>query len=146
MSSQDDMTDPYMPPPGFGGMPYAPEPPEPDAEGMVARSGEDKEDGAPLADEQAIVKSLQTVFDPEIPVNIHDLGLIYEIETMEKGKVHIVMTLTAPGCPVAGILPQQVADAAAAVDSVGEAAVKLVWDPMWEPDMMSDDAKLALGF
>ena len=126
MSSHDDMSSPYMPPPGFGGMPYAPEPPEPDAEGVVARAGEANQDGARMADEPAIIEALKSVYDPEIPVNIYDLGLIYQLETQEKGKVTLVMTLTAPGCPVAGILPQQVADAAATAEGVGEVAVKLV--------------------
>ena len=92
----------------------------------------------------AVVDALKEIYDPEIPVNIYDLGLIYGLEAAENGNVEIKMTLTAPGCPVAGILPGWVADAVAAVDGVGEVEVTLVWSPPWSPDRMSDDAKLAL--
>ena len=88
---------------------------------------------------------MRTVFDPEIPVNIYDMGLIYETGLAEDGGVEINMSLTSPSCPVAGTLPQSVADAIAAVQGVGEVAVELVWDPPWSPDLMSEDAKLALG-
>jgi FeS assembly SUF system protein len=86
------------------------------------------------------------VYDPEIPVNIYDLGLIYELNISDTGAVNVAMTLTAPGCPVAGIMPQMIADAAASVIGVGEVEVQLVWDPPWDKDMMAEDAKLALGF
>ena len=92
-----------------------------------------------------IVRALKTVYDPEIPVDIYELGLIYKLDIAEKGNTRIEMTLTAPGCPVAGILPQQVADAAASVDGIGEVEVFLVWDPAWDMEKMSEDAKLALG-
>ena len=91
-----------------------------------------------------IIGALKTVYDPEIPVDIYELGLIYGIEE-EKDNVKVKMTLTAPGCPVAGILPQQVADAAAAIEGVGEVEVYLVWEPAWDMANISEDAKLALG-
>ncbi|MFO7482177.1 iron-sulfur cluster assembly protein, partial [Oceanibaculum nanhaiense] len=80
----------------------------------------------------------------EIPVNIYELGLIYAINRQEDGNVHIMMTLTAPACPVAGEMPVQVAQAVAGVDGVGEVAVELTWEPPWTTDRMSEDAKLAL--
>jgi FeS assembly SUF system protein len=91
-----------------------------------------------------IVEALKSVFDPEIPVNIYELGLIYKIEINEANDVALRMTLTAPACPVAGAMPQQVADAVAAVPGVGEVEVNLVWEPGWTKDRMSEDAKLAL--
>ena len=98
------------------------------------------------ADPVAVEDALKSVHDPEIPVNIYDLGLIYDIDRRGNGDVYITMSLTAPGCPVAGEMPGQVARAVAAVDSVGEVSVELVWDPPWSPDRMSDDARLALEF
>jgi FeS assembly SUF system protein len=80
-----------------------------------------------------------------IPVNIYELGLIYDIEIAGDGAVKIIMTLTTPGCPVAGILPQQVGDAAAMVPGLGEVEVFLVWDPPWSMERMSEEARLALG-
>jgi FeS assembly SUF system protein len=118
---------------------------EPMEAGVVAHAGQGLEAGTEVADQEAIAAALKTVYDPEIPVDIYELGLIYEINIEINGDVRLVMTLTAPGCPVAGILPQQVADAAASVDGVGEVEVTLVWDPPWDPDKMSEDAKLALG-
>ena len=85
------------------------------------------------------------VYDPEIPVDIYELGLIDKLDIADNGNLRIDRTLTAPGCPVAGILPQQVADAAASVDGIGEVEVYLVWDPAWDVEKMSEDAKLALG-
>ena len=79
-------------------------------------------------------------------MNIYDLGLIYEVVRQASGDVDINMSLTAPGCPVAGEMPQQVANAVAALDQVGRVSVTLVWDPAWTPDRMSEDAKLALDF
>lgn len=91
-----------------------------------------------------IVEALKTVFDPEIPINIYDLGLIYKINQEDNGNLHIDMTLTAPGCPVAGILPQQVADAAAGVDGVGKVEVEIVWEPAWSFERLSEDARMML--
>lgn len=114
-------------------------------EGFTATAGQPLADGVPVAGEASVVEALKTVFDPEIPVNIYDLGLIYEIAIDEAGGIKIEMSLTAPGCPVAGEMPGQVADAVAAVDGVGEVEVTLVWEPGWTPERMSEDAKLALG-
>ena len=93
-----------------------------------------------------MITALKTVKDPEIPVNIYDLGLIYDVVRHENGNVDINMSLTAPGCPVAGEMPAQVADAVAGVDGAGRVAVTLVWEPAWTPERMSEDAKLALDY
>jgi len=111
-----------------------------------ARAGAPLADGTPTAGQDAVIEALKTVHDPEIPVNIYDLGLIYELEIEDGGRVLIGMTLTAPACPVAGEMPQWVADAVAAVEGVGEVEVSLLWDPPWSPDCMSDDAKMLLDF
>ena len=95
---------------------------------------------------EAVTEACRSVHDPEIPVNIFDLGLIYTIEIDEAGKVDILMTLTAPGCPVAGEMPGWVEDAVMAVPGVQSCAVQLVWEPQWGMDMMSDEARLELGF
>lgn len=97
-------------------------------------------------DEEAVIAALKTVKDPEIPVNIYDLGLIYDVVRHENADVDINMSLTAPGCPVAGEMPGQVARAVAAVPGAGRVAVTLVWEPAWSPDRMSEDAKLALDY
>jgi FeS assembly SUF system protein len=93
----------------------------------------------------AVIEALRTVYDPEIPVSLYDLGLIYDIAIAPTGRVDIVMTLTAPGCPVADILPMEVEKAARAVDGVDAVHVELVFDPPWRPDMMSEAARLELG-
>ncbi len=98
----------------------------------------------PLYD--AVVEACRTVYDPEIPVNIYDLGLIYTIDISDEGAVEIKMTLTAPGCPVAGDMPGWVADAVLAVPGVSTINVDLVWEPQWGMEMMSDEARLELGF
>ena len=113
-------------------------------EGFTAHAGEPLENGVEKASEAAIIEALKTVFDPEIPVNIYDLGLIYEAKQADDGAVDIKMSLTAPGCPVAGILPQQVADAVATVPGTGPVAVELVWDPPWTMERMSEEARLVL--
>jgi FeS assembly SUF system protein len=95
----------------------------------------------PLALEAEIIEALRTVYDPEIPVNIYEMGLIYEIAVDATGDVDVTMTLTSPACPVAGILPGQVE---AKVRSVP--GVNLTWEPTWNMDMMSEEAKLELGF
>ncbi|MDB9915883.1 DUF59 domain-containing protein [Alphaproteobacteria bacterium] len=92
----------------------------------------------------SIIRALETVFDPEIPVNIYDLGLIYDIQLLEGNDVKVKMSLTAPGCPVAGEMPGQVADTIAKVTDVGLIEVELVWEPAWTKDRMSEDAKMAL--
>ena len=91
-----------------------------------------------------IISAIETVFDPEIPVNIYDLGLIYDIQLLEGNDVKVKMSLTAPGCPVAGEMPGQVADTIAKVTDVGLIEVELVWEPAWTKDRMSEDAKMAL--
>jgi FeS assembly SUF system protein len=92
-----------------------------------------------------VLEALKTVHDPEIPVNIVELGLIYELMVKRGGTVYVEMTLTTPACPVAGALPDQVKEAAAAVEGVTEARVKLVWTPPWTQDRMTEEAKLELG-
>lgn len=92
-----------------------------------------------------IVDALRSVYDPEIPVNIFELGLIYKIDVKDHGLVEIVMTLTAPGCPVAGEMPGWVQKAVSEVDGVSEVKVDLVFDPPWDQSKMSDEAKLELG-
>ena len=92
-----------------------------------------------------IVEALKTVYDPEIPVNIWEVGLIYQVEVNEGGEARVVMTLTSPSCPVAEILPGEVQEKVEAVEGVTSARVEITWDPPWHPDMMSDAAKLELG-
>lgn len=92
----------------------------------------------------SIVAALKTVYDPEIPVDIWELGLIYRLDVDRAGQVEIDMTVTTPACPVAGELPGQVQRAVETVDGVQTVKVELVWDPPWHPGMMSEDAKLAL--
>jgi FeS assembly SUF system protein len=110
----------------------------------VARAGKPLPAGAKPADREALIVALRTVHDPEIPVNIYDLGLIYDLDIGPAGGVHVRMTLTAPTCPVAGTLPGEVARAIAGVEGAGEVTVELVWDPPWGKDKMSEEAKLAL--
>ncbi len=95
---------------------------------------------------EAIVKALHTVYDPEIPVDIYELGLIYGIEIGQARNVHIRMTLTAPGCPVADSLPREVEAKVRATRGVRDARVELVWEPVWNMAMMSEAARLTLGF
>ena len=95
--------------------------------------------------EERIVSAIRTVYDPELPVNVYDLGLIYSIEQEKPGSVCIQMTLTAPACPVAGTLPRMVEQAVARLDEVDAVCVELVWDPPWTQDCMSDAARLELG-
>jgi len=92
------------------------------------------------------IKALRTVHDPEIPVNIYDLGLIYEMRIDEAGIAYVRMTLTSPACPVAELIPQQVATALKAVPGIHDAKVDLVWEPAWTADRMSEGAKLELEF
>ncbi len=96
--------------------------------------------------ENEVVEALRTVYDPEIPVNVYDLGLIYEIRIDDQKNVHIVMTLTSPMCPVAGSLPGEVEMAARSVPGIGGVSVELTWDPPFTIDRMSEEVKLMLGF
>ena len=98
----------------------------------------------PLYD--SVVEACKTVYDPEIPVNIYDLGLIYTIDINAENAVRVVMTLTAPGCPVAGEMPGWVADAVESIPGVREVDVEMTFQPQWGMDMMSDEARLELGF
>lgn len=95
---------------------------------------------------ESIVEAVRSVYDPEIPVNIYDLGLVYTIDISDEADVSVAMTLTAPGCPVAGEMPGWVADAVEPLPGVKHVNVELVWEPPWGMDMMSDEAKLELGF
>ena len=114
-------------------------------EEFEVHAGEPRDPAMGNPPKENIVEALRTVYDPEIPVNIYDLGLIYEFDLAEDGTVKIEMSLTSPGCPVAGEMPGWVAEAASGVTGVGEVTVRLVWDPMWNPEMMTEDAQLALG-
>ncbi|KAB6715801.1 MULTISPECIES: SUF system Fe-S cluster assembly protein [Roseobacteraceae] len=98
----------------------------------------------PLHD--AVVEACRTVYDPEIPVNIYDLGLVYTIDINDENEVLILMTLTAPGCPVAGEMPGWLADAIEPLAGVKHVDVELTWNPPWGMEMMSDEARLELGF
>ena len=93
-----------------------------------------------------IIDVLKEIYDPEIPVNIYEIGLIYEVNIDDDANVHIVMTLTSPMCPVAESLPPEVEEKVTAVDGVASAKVEITWDPPWDPEMMSEAAKLELGF
>jgi len=95
--------------------------------------------------ENGIVEALKTIYDPEIPVNIYELGLIYDVDVQEGNAVKVKMTLTAPACPVAGSLPGEVQAKVESVPGVASAEVELVWDPAWNPSMMSEAARLELG-
>jgi FeS assembly SUF system protein len=101
--------------------------------------------GEPDAIREKVVEVLRTVFDPEIPVNIYELGLIYGVDVSDGGATHIRMTLTSPMCPVAEELPSEVEFKARAVAGVTSVELDLVWDPPWSPEMMSEAAKLELG-
>lgn len=95
--------------------------------------------------EARVIEKLRTIFDPEIPVNIYDLGLIYELDVNEAGEVRVVMTLTAPNCPVAEGFPDLVQDALWRVEDINEVTVELVWEPPWSSERMSEAARLQLG-
>jgi FeS assembly SUF system protein len=115
---------------------------------------QDKIEGAPLIRPSTtdhplydqVVEACRTVFDPEIPVNVYDLGLVYTIDISPENEVEILMTLTAPGCPVAGEMPGWVQDAVEPVAGVKEVKVGMTFDPPWGMEMMSDEARLELGF
>jgi FeS assembly SUF system protein len=95
---------------------------------------------------QDVIAAISEIFDPEIPVNIYDLGLIYDVHVGDEGKIDVVMTLTSPHCPVAEILPGQVKSRVELVEGVNEVDLELTWDPPWTPENMSEPAKLELGF
>ena len=110
----------------------------------TAHAGTPLPSGTPVATNEDVTAALRKVFDPEIPVNIYDLGLVYVISVADNGQTDIQMTLTTPSCPAASLLPSEVARVAAAVPGVGEVDVFLVWDPPWTPERMSDVARSAL--
>ena len=119
--------------------------PEGELQEFTAKAGGPLPEGVEIADQAELIAAMRTVFDPEIPVNIYDLCLIYAHDITEQGDVAVTMSLTAPGCPVAGEMPGMVADAVVQVEGVGVVDVKIVWEPAWTPERMSEDAKLALG-
>ena len=109
----------------------------PDGEVAAAADGKPSED--------ALIEACASVYDPEIPVNIYELGLIYAIETDDENRVKVEMSLTAPGCPSAQELPEAVRQAVLAVEGVSACDVEVVWDPPWDPSRMTEDARLALN-
>ena len=113
-------------------------------EPFIAKAGKKNNICARKIELSEVIKCIETIYDPEIPVNIYDLGLIYEINLLKNNDIKIKMSLTAPGCPVAGEMPGQVADTIAKIDDVGLIEVELVWEPAWTKDRMSEDAKMAL--
>jgi FeS assembly SUF system protein len=125
---------------GSGGVPSDGPPPDGPHEPERPSSTETNEELFPF-----VLEALKTVRDPEIPVNLVDLGLIYELIVNKDGIVYVEMTLTAPSCPVAGELPGQVKEAIETVEGVNDVRVKLVWSPPWDKDRMSEEAKLELG-
>jgi len=119
--------------------------PELDENG-VARAGAALPEGhGAVAEIANVVEAMSTVYDPEIPVNIFELGLIYKYNIDAKGDVDIDMTLTAPGCPVAGVLPGHLAKTVAEIEGVGRVSVQLAWEPPWDVSMMSEAARLELN-
>jgi FeS assembly SUF system protein len=115
-------------------------------EGFLAAKPEDVAPAEPGGDlYEAVIAALKDIFDPEIPVNIYDLGLIYGVDVAEDGGVMVTMTLTTPHCPVAESMPGEVELRVGAVPGVRDCEVALVWDPPWDPHLMSDEARLELG-
>jgi FeS assembly SUF system protein len=123
------------------------------ADGGATRKAASATEGGAMTDvspdaslEERVIATLKTIYDPEIPVNIYELGLIYELEVDEaEGRVHVDMTLTAPGCPVAQTFPGQIEARLRELDGVEEVSVRLVWDPPWTQDRMTEAARLQLG-
>lgn len=107
----------------------------------IAYAGTELTQGAEKAKMFDIVEKIRTISDPEIPLNVYDMGLIYKIDQRDNGDIYIEMTVTAPTCPIAGELPQQVADALTEVAGTGRIEVKIVWEPAWTPERMTDEAK-----
>ena len=112
---------------------------------VVEKSKQKEKEAARKELKETVIAALRQVYDPEIPINIYDLGLIYRVEVSSKGMVYLDITLTAPGCPVAETFPGMVEAAVRSVPGVFDARVTLVWDPPWNQDNMSDEAKLELG-
>ena len=115
-------------------------------EGFLAQKPEEPAEAAPGGGlYEAVVDALKEIYDPEIPVNIYDLGLIYDVEITAEHHAYVKMTLTTPHCPVAESMPGEVELRVGAVPGIGHAEVELVWDPPWDPQKMTDEAKLELG-
>jgi FeS assembly SUF system protein len=115
-------------------------------EGFLSERPREIGDGEPGGDVyEGVIAALKEIYDPEIPVNIYELGLIYGVDVTDDGHVAVTMTLTTPHCPVAESMPAEVELRVGAVPGVGSAEVNLVWDPPWDPQKMSDEAKLELG-
>jgi FeS assembly SUF system protein len=115
-------------------------------EGFLAQKPEEPAPVAPAGDlYEAVIDALKDIYDPEIPVNIYDLGLIYDVEITAEHHAYVKMTLTTPHCPVAESMPGEVELRIGAVPGIGHAEVELVWDPPWDPQKMTDEAKLELG-
>ena len=115
-------------------------------EGFLSQKPADAAPGEPGGElYEKVIEALKEIFDPEIPVNIYDLGLIYGVDVSDDGDVEIMMTLTTPHCPVAESMPGEVELRASSVPGVRSAEVNLVWDPPWDPAKMSDEARLELG-
>ena len=115
----------------------------PDKNSAYFRSFDKVTEGKKVS-EKNIIKKIKTVFDPEIPVNIYDFGLIYNLDIDKKNNIMIKMTLTTPNCPVAGSMPESVGKAVSEIEGISSIKVELVWEPKWTKDMMTEDAKLAL--
>ena len=114
--------------------------------GFLAQKPAEASEAEPGGDlYEAVVEALKDIYDPEIPVNIYDLGLIYNVEILDGNHARVTMTLTTPHCPVAESMPGEVELRVGAVPGVGDAEVNLVWDPPWDPGKMSDEARLELG-
>ena len=113
---------------------------------FIATAGKKNNSPTRFIDKSEIVESLKTIHDPELPVNIYDLGLIYTVEISEDNDAKILMSLTAPGCPVAGEMPGWVSDAVKPIEGLKSVHVEIVWEPQWGMEMMSDEARLELGF
>ena len=107
----------------------------------IAYAGTELAQGVEKAKMFDIVEKIRTISDPESPLNVYDMGLIYKIDQRDNGDIYIEMTVTAPTCPIAGELPQQVADALTEVAGTGRIEVKIVWEPAWTPERMTDEAK-----
>jgi len=115
-------------------------------EGFLSQQPDGQQAGEPGGDlYEAVVDALKEIYDPEIPVNIYDLGLVYGVDVTEDGHAVVTMTLTTPHCPVAESMPGEVELRVGSVPGIGMAEVNLVWDPPWNPQLMSDEAKLELG-
>jgi FeS assembly SUF system protein len=129
-------------PPIAGPLVAGPEDPA-ETEGLTARV-DGAADAAAPPDRKAVIAKLRECYDPELPVNLYDLGLIYALDVATSGEIAITMTLTAPGCPVAEIMPKWVARAVAELPGARGVSVTMTWQPAWSKDMMSEDARLAL--